>query len=119
MKYILLFFTLLFVSCSSTEEKAKEFQVGITHIELGMHHYKIISTGKASEDSIESEDLFKRKITSCQAAKDMYQKRISFLEKEQKYRDFFINVISQKNSIDNIYCEYVIEYKIPSSEPKN
>jgi hypothetical protein len=104
------------IGCKATQERSLEFKVGVSHTILGNHHYKIISIGKASEESIESEDMFKKKITSCQAAKDMYLKKISSLEKDQKYRDFFLNVISQKSSFDNVYCEYVIEYKIPELE---
>jgi hypothetical protein len=104
------------VGCNATQERSNEFKVGVSHTILGNHHYKIISTGKASEESIEAEDMFKKKITSCQAAKDMYLKKISSLEKDQKYRDFFLNVLSQTSSTDNIYCEYIIEYKIPELE---
>lgn len=113
---ILFLLSVLMIGCKATQERSKEFKVGVSHTILGNHHYKIISTGKASEESIESEDMFKKKITSCQAAKDMYLKKISSLEKDQKYRDFFLNVVSQKSSIDNIYCEYIIEYKIPEIE---
>ena len=113
---ILILLSILIIGCNATQERSKEFKVGVSHTILGNHHYKIISTGKATEESIESDDMFKKKITSCQAAKDMYLKKISSLEKDQKYRDFFLNVLSQKSSIDNIYCEYVIEYKIPELE---
>ncbi len=113
---ILIFLSTLIIGCNATQERGEDFKVGVSHTILGNHHYKIISTGKASEESIESEDMFKKKVTSCQAAKDMYLKKISSLEKDQKYREFFLNVISQKSSMDNIYCEYVIEYKIPEIE---
>ncbi len=113
---ILIFLSTLMIGCNATQERGEDFKVGVSHTILGNHHYKIISTGKASEESIESEDMFKKKVTSCQAAKDMYLKKISSLEKDQKYREFFLNVISQKSSMDNIYCEYVIEYKIPEIE---
>ena len=113
---ILIFLSILLIGCNATQERSEEFKVGVSHTILGNHHYKIISTGKASEESIGSEDMFKKKVTSCQAAKDMYLKIISSLEKDQKYRDFFLNVLSQRSSIDNIYCEYTIEYKVPELE---
>ena len=108
----------MLIKCSSSEEKFQEYKVGITHTTLSPHHYKIISTGKASDEAIEKEDDFKRKITSCQAAKDMYLNKIKQLEPGQQFREYFAEVISLKNSEDLIYCQYIIEYKIPEHEKK-
>ena len=115
-KYLIIF--LILMKCSSSAEKSQEYKVGLTYTTLSSHHYKLISTGKASEEAIENGDDFKRKITSCQAAKDMYLNKIKQLEPGQKFREYFAEVISQKSSEDFIYCQYVIEYKIPEHEKK-
>ncbi len=116
--YRYLIIILILMKCSSSVEKSQEYKVGLTYTTLSPHHYKIISTGKASEEAIENEDDFKKKFTSCQAAKDMYLNKIKQLEPEQKMREYFAEVISQKNSSDFIYCQYIIEYKIPELEKK-
>ncbi len=116
IKYLLILFVLF--NCTSSDEKSIEYKVGVTHTTIGPHHYKIISTGKASEESIDSDDDFKKKFTSCQAAKDMYLNKIKQLEPGQKMREYFTEVISQKNSSDFIYCQIILEYKIPELEKK-
>jgi hypothetical protein len=116
VKYLII--VLMLIKCSSSVEKSQEYKVGLTYTTLSPHHYKIISTGKASEDAIENEDDFKKKITSCQAAKDMYLNKIKQLEPGQKFREYFAEVISLKNSEDFVYCQYIIEYKIPENEKK-
>ena len=106
------------LGCSSTQEKSTDFQVGITHTVLSPHEYRFISTGKASQDSIDEEDMFKRKVSACQASKDLYLKKIKQLEPDQKYRDYFFELKSQRLSEDNIYCENIVEYRVPHPEKK-
>jgi hypothetical protein len=48
----------------------------------------------------------------------MYLNKIKQLEPGQKFREYFAEVISLKNSEDFIYCQYIIEYKIPENEKK-
>lgn len=110
--------TFLFLNCSGQVSETKEFKVGVFHTELSPHHYRIVSTGKASQQSIEDDDSFKKKFSACQAAKEMYLKKIKTLEPAQTYRDFFIEVHSNRISEDNIYCEYTIDYKVPKEEKK-
>jgi hypothetical protein len=114
----ILFILFVLLHCTSSDEKSIDYKVGVTHTTIASHHYKIISTGKASEESIDSEDDFKKKFTSCQAAKDMYLNKIKQLEPGQKLREYFAEVVSQKNSNDFIYCQIILEYKIPELEKK-
>ena len=119
MKFFLVLILAFFPYCINFSPKSAPFYVGVESKTMKPHHHWIKSTGMASAESIENEDYFKRKITSCQAAKDMGLLRLKELEPSQKFREFFIENITQRFSDDGIYCEYSFEYNIEKDKTKD
>jgi hypothetical protein len=119
MKFLLIIILLILHSCANFSPKSAPFYVGVESKTFNPHHHWIKATGMASAESIEADDYFKKKVTSCQAAKDMGLFRLKELEPNQKYREFFIENLTQRFSDDGMYCEYSFEYNIEKDKTKD
>ncbi|EMF82342.1 putative lipoprotein [Leptospira weilii serovar Topaz str. LT2116] len=110
-------FTLVFLialaACTKQIHEKIHVDTGVTVETLGPHKYKLVAIGGASSSSVEENDLFKMKNTSCAAAKSIAAYKLEELEPEQKNRLFFMEAIDTKYIDDGAYCQITFRYELP------
>lgn len=104
---------LVFTSCAKQMKVKVRVDTGVTVEILGPHKYKLVATGGASSSSVEENDLFKMKNTSCTAAKSIAAHKLEELEPEQKNRLFFMEAVDTKYIDDGAYCQITFRYELP------
>ncbi|TGJ98287.1 hypothetical protein EHQ53_00720 [Leptospira langatensis] len=109
-------FFLIFWNCLATHQERVMMETGVSVKTLGPHKYQFIAIGKASLSSVEDQDAFKMKKTSCEAAKLQVTQRLDELEPEQKHRLFFLEQKEQKYFGDGEYCELTYIYELPPAK---
>ncbi|GBF38614.1 LIC11299 family lipoprotein [Leptospira johnsonii] len=108
---------LFFVSnCLDSHRDRIHMDTGVSVKTLGPHKYQFVAIGKASVPSVEEQDLFKMKKTSCEAAKLQVTQRLDELEADQKHRQFFLEQKEQKYFGDGEYCELTYIYELPPAK---
>ncbi|TGL71762.1 LIC11299 family lipoprotein [Leptospira kmetyi] len=110
-------FTLVFLmalaACTKQIQERVHMDTGVTVETLGPHKYKLVAIGGASSASVEENDLFKMKNTSCTAAKSVAARKLEELEPEQKNRLFFMEAVTTRHIDDGAYCEITYHYELP------
>ncbi len=106
----------LFFHCLGSHKERILMDTGVSVKTLGPHKYQFIAIGKASVSSVEDQDLFKMKKTSCEAAKLQVTQRLDELEPGQKHRLFFLEQKEQKYFGDGEYCEITYIYELPPAK---
>ncbi|TGK13051.1 hypothetical protein EHO60_02290 [Leptospira fletcheri] len=115
--FILLFAgSFLFSSCFRTHKERLHMETGVTVNTLGPHKYEFHAVGKASTVSVEEQDFFKMKKSSCEAAKLQVTQRLDELEPNQKHRLFFLEQKAQTYFGDGEYCELTYIYELPAAK---
>ncbi|PJZ64185.1 hypothetical protein EHQ27_06560 [Leptospira wolffii] len=118
----ILFFTgaafciLLLANCFGSHKERVHMDTGVNVKVLGPHKYQFIGLGKASVSSVEDNDVFKMKKTSCEAAKLQVTQKLDELESDQKHRLFFLEQKEQKYFGDGEYCELTYIYELPPAK---
>ncbi|EMJ95846.1 LIC11299 family lipoprotein [Leptospira alstonii] len=100
-------------ACTKQVKERIHIDTGVTVETLGPHKYKLVSIGGASSASVEENDLFKMKNTSCTAAKSIAARKLEELEPEQKNRLFFMEAVNTKYIDEGAYCEITFHYELP------
>ncbi|TGJ99608.1 hypothetical protein EHO59_17350 [Leptospira semungkisensis] len=106
----------LSLNCLPAHHERVLMETGVSVKTLGPHKYQFIAIGKASISSVEDQDLFKMKKTSCEAAKLQVTQRLDELEPEQKHRLFFLEQKEQKYFGDGEFCELTYIYELPPAK---
>ncbi|AXR60946.1 LIC11299 family lipoprotein [Leptospira mayottensis] len=109
----MLVFLFAFTSCTKQVKVRVHVDTGVTVEILGPHKYRLVAIGGASSSSVEENDLFKMKNTSCTAAKSIAGHKLEELEPEQKNRLFFMEAIDTKYIDDGAYCQITFRYELP------
>ncbi|WP_061245267.1 LIC11299 family lipoprotein [Leptospira interrogans] len=110
----ILVFLLAYGACTKQVKEHIHVDTGVTIEVLGVHKYKLIAIGGASSTSVEENDTFKMKNTSCTAAKSIAARKLEELEPEQKNRLFFMETVDTKYIDDGAYCEITYHYELPA-----
>ncbi|TGL64055.1 LIC11299 family lipoprotein [Leptospira sarikeiensis] len=109
-------FVFLLSNCLDSHRERVHMDTGVSVTNLGPHKYQFIAIGKASVPSVEEQDFFKMKKTSCEAAKLQVTQRLDELEADQKHRQFFLEQKAQKYFGDGEYCELTYIYELPQAK---
>lgn len=108
--------SVFFLGCFDSTRERVHLDTGVSVQTLGPHKYQFVAIGKASVASVEENDLFKMKKTSCEAAKLQVTQRLDELESDQKHRLFFLEQKNQKYIGDGEYCELTYIYELPPAK---
>lgn len=82
---------LLVCACVPSHKERVHLETGVSVKILGPHKYEFVAMGKASVVSVDEQNVFKMKKSSCEAAKLQVTQRLDELEPNQKHRLFFWN----------------------------
>ncbi|EQA37418.1 putative lipoprotein [Leptospira inadai serovar Lyme str. 10] len=114
--YLALTGILLVCACVPSRKERVHLETGVSVKILGPHKYEFIAMGKASVVSVDEQDIFKMKKSSCEAAKLQVTQRLDELEPNQKHRLFFLEQKAQTYFGDGEYCELTYIYELPSAK---